>query len=69
MRARPPASGIRTGGLGVNPPPLLTIEKNKKTLFLEPSAFFYTEISEIAVMFFSAIELAYQSQETFVVMQ
>ena len=37
--------------------PLLTIEK--KTLFLERSAFFHTEISETAAMFFCAIELAY----------
>ena len=53
-------SGVRTGGrLEVTPLPPLTIEKKKKTTFFGTIRLFYTEISEVAVMFFCAIQLAF----------
>ena len=41
------SSGVRTGGFGGQNPPLKILEKMKT--FLERTAFFYTQIAEIAV--------------------
>ena len=35
------------------------LEKKRKPLFLERSSFFHTEIAEIAIRFFCALQLAY----------
>ena len=57
--------GVRTGEIsGVKTPPLKILKK-RKPLFLERTAFFHTEIAEIALMFFCAIQLAYKILKNF----
>ena len=51
-------------GSGVNPPPL-KILKEMKTSLLGTNRLFHTEIAEIALMFFYAIQLGYKMSKNF----
>ena len=50
----------RKGFRGSTPPPIEDFKRNKNLSFLKRTAFFHTEIAEIALMFFCAIQLAHK---------
>ena len=62
------ASGVRTGrGVwGSNPSPIEDFKRNENLSFWnKPPFFMKTEIAEIALMFFRAIQLAYKILKNF----
>ena len=61
-------SGVRTGSFGGQNPPLKILKEMKTSLF-GTNRLFHTEIAEIALMFFYAIQLVIKSRKTFIVME